>query len=106
MNDEPYPPTFSFVNPEWEAIRQTVNCPTCNGNPWAYAPRDCDGIPAHHCPDCTDGKIPMARLFAVGAAVFNMPLASGGNPYDPDDTSFIYADGYNTAFAELRAVQP
>lgn len=62
---------------QWEAIRQTVNCPTCDGlriSQIAKPPRPgAQAISATHlgCPDCKDGKIDMARLLAVGAAVFS-----------------------------------
>lgn len=53
----------------FERIRQAVNCPTCDGKQLHC--NQCD--PSHDmpCPDCTDGKIPMARLLAVGVAVFS-----------------------------------
>ena len=60
---EPYPPPFSFVNPEWEAIRQKVNCPTCDGSRMNPA---LGRTATYLCPDCTDGKIPMARLLERG----------------------------------------
>lgn len=75
---------------EWEAIRQTVSCPSCNGvqTTGDIRCRNCgasaslplgmtcnDHRPTFlHCPDCTDGKIPMARLLAVGAAVFTTAM--------------------------------
>ena len=91
---------------DWEAIRQTVDCPECEGTQLMAATTPSGGNTNWDCEDCTDGKIDMARLLAVGAAAFSKPTTSGGNPYDPDDTSYIYADGYNTALYELRVVRP
>lgn len=69
----------------WEAIRQTVNCPTCGGTCAIEGPERREVIydaetgepcgetlcdPRIPCPDNCDGKIDMARLLAVAAAVF------------------------------------
>lgn len=72
-----YPPASIETVSAWsamqplEAIRQTVNCPTCGGTQNVWGP---GGVirasTVVGCPDCTDGKIDMARLLAVGAAVF------------------------------------
>lgn len=105
---------------QWEAIRQTVNCPTCGGNDsspssWAKtAAAIADGSDEalrrrmeeleQPCPDCTDGKIDMARLLAVGAAAFkavktydNINVNVPGSP-----TSFSAAELLRT----LRMVRP
>lgn len=60
---------------KWEAIRQTVNCPTCGAVRYIKPTperlrRGLAGVPLIPCPDCPDGKIDMARLLAVGAALF------------------------------------
>ena len=111
-----YPPASIETVSAWsamqplEAIRQTVNCPSCGGtaqqarpagwdqrahlddpnrtcdchDSWDQCPcaegghvAGCNCCPGGTglcgplpCRDCTDGKIDMARLIAVGAAVF------------------------------------
>ena len=77
----------------WEAFRQTVNCPTCDGERWVFT--DVHGDSAR-CPDCTDGKIDMARLLAVGAAVFA----------EPRGTTAEYRQGHNQLLDRLRQVRP
>ena len=59
----------------WEAFRQTVNCPSCDGDGCFHEEQvmpggDVGEVIVGICPDCTDGGISMARLLAVGAAVF------------------------------------
>ncbi len=87
---------------KWEAIRQTVNCPTCGGDMKRHFPPAYPGGPPratalNHCPDCTeDGKIGMARLLAVGAAVFT----------EPRGTTAEYRQGHNQLLDRLRQVRP
>ena len=59
---------------EWEAIRRTVPCPTCDGAQCVTVQAYSDGVPMieHDCTDCMDGFIDLARLLAVGASVFHM----------------------------------
>ena len=81
---------------EWEAIRQTMNCPTCGGS-------------NHHwrvkCDDCTDGKIDMARLLAVAAAAINTQISTDGIHVYSDwlDNTIGLAANY---VRMLQAVQP
>lgn len=92
---------------KWEAIRQTVNCPTCGGTmfdgcacfpPGMKGAHVTDCGTARRCGDCTDGKIDMARLLAVGAAVFK---TYGVNDFGAE------AWGHVKEFIEtLRQVRP
>lgn len=84
----------------WEAIRQTVNCPTCKD--WLPHPAD-TSIYKAGCPDCTDGKIDMARLLAWGAAVAAEPMTNW--PHEGYATKSL-ALGHDTLLAKLRAVRP
>jgi len=87
---------------EWERIRQTVNCPTCDGHLVVNDPKWNNGLAP--CPDCTDGKIPMARLLAVGAAVFNVTTHHGIEPHVCLGERRL--GGPNVLIKALRSVQP
>lgn len=96
----------------YEAIRQTVNCPTCNGDECFHEERIVNGDPCEvitgNCPDCTDGKIPMARLFAVGAAVFNASYVTARADYWDVNGKHVYegCGRMGSLIHELRAVKP
>lgn len=108
-----YPPASIETVSAWsamqplEAIRQTVNCPTCGGTmfdgcacfpPGMKGAHVTDCGTARRCGDCTDGKIDMARLLAVGAAVFK---TYGVNDFGAE------AWGHVKEFIEtLRQVRP
>ena len=140
---------------KWEAIRQTVPCPTCGGvgkradpddyhrdipcptcggerqirvakvpgqmhvntthqacptcKDWMWHPAD-TSIHKAGCPDCADGRIDMARLLAVGAAVFN---ATTLRQYDDEGCliEVVNVDGERLSHVvdllhELRKVRP
>lgn len=61
---------------KWEAIRQTVNCPTCGGSgvetddSMAVVGVPGGQYPVGPCPGCTDGHPPMEKVLTVGAAAF------------------------------------
>ena len=108
---------------QWEAIRQTVNCPTCGGNDsspssWAKtAAAIADGSDEalrrrmeeleQPCPDCTDGKIDMARLLAVGAAVFAASVVDLPDRLPRyNKTIFGFNHGVDSTLRLLRQVRP
>ena len=85
----------------WEAIRQTVPCPDCNGDEWMAEPED--DFPGWHCGACADGYIDMLRLLAVGAAVFSAEPSTG-----VATSAFLlgYDEGSNDRLSSLRSGQP
>lgn len=105
---------------DWEAIRQTVNCTTCKNKDCP----ECDGsglvgedhgqgnieylgcqyCMSEHCPACEDGKIPMARLLAVGAAVF--AVESIGDGWIVKLPGHLATNTAELLLTQLRSVQP
>ena len=84
---------------EWEAIRQTVNCPSCDGISDAELLHS-TGV-GDRCPYCTDGKISMARLLAVGAAAVSADWTWSNTMIGPSGSAAIVA-----VRDYLRAVKP
>lgn len=83
-----------------EAIRRTVNCPTCLGSRSERMTQD-------RCPDCTDGKIDMARLLAVGAAVFAASVVDLPDRLPRyNKTIFGFNHGVDSTLRLLRQVRP
>ena len=83
-----------------EAIRRTVNCPTCLGSRSERMTQD-------RCPDCTDGKIDMARLLAVGAAVFNASVDADDYRVSVVVNGTTYTPTHSiTLLDRLRQVRP
>ena len=93
---------------KYEAIRQTVKCPTCDGDECFHEERIVNGDPCEvitgNCPDCTDGKIPMARLLGAGAAVFAAEFLPPSSPL-LGTFSAGYTEGSNDRLLFLRAGQ-
>ncbi len=90
-----------------EAIRQTVNCPTCGAVRYIKPTperlrRGLAGVPLIPCPDCTDGKIDMARLLAVGAEALHAPYV----PPRHVDGRTLYPSPMDHLLHDLRQVRP
>lgn len=88
---------------EWEAIRQTVNCPTCDGTQLIAETTPSGGNTNWECEDCTDDHPSMARLLTVGAAVFNAATSESGQSVNVGEAWPHFALGL---LAHLRAVKP
>ena len=104
-------PKIAAERASWEAIRQAVNCPTCDGSgvetddSMAVVGVPGGQYPVGPCPDCTDGKIDMARLLAVGAAAV-AALAKRNAAYQArengDMANWRAMDAIETALRQVR----
>lgn len=90
-----------------------ADCPTCGGSGEQVVTQDGMGETIHAhitCPDCTDGKMPLDKLVAIGVAVLTLDVDEFGVwqlGSDPaDEYRERYWPGVEHLIRDLRNVRP